>query len=207
MEVSIEDEQIMKVAIEHQQMVTTLAKDGSAILASMTSAGVHCLHMAVGVAGEAGELLEATGIPSNRKHVIEELGDYEFYMEGLRQGYHIDRPEVIELITQQHKDVNIKNVSYIKVVTRSLAIDSSNILDLVKKVVIYNKDIELTKMRNFMAEVEYVLDAIRQHYNVSRDEVLSYNINKLVKGDGKMKPRYEGGNYSDEAAQQRADKA
>lgn len=59
------------------------------------------LHMAVGIAGEAGELLEAvlTHILTNdeidTENVIEELGDIEFFMEGFRQNQNITRDETI----------------------------------------------------------------------------------------------------------------
>ena len=51
--------------------------------------------MVVGVSGEAGELLDAVKKaviyrkPLDLENVIEELGDLEFYMEGLRQGLEI----------------------------------------------------------------------------------------------------------------------
>ena len=58
--------------------------------------------MAVGISGEAGELLDAIKKaaiyqkPVDRQNVIEELGDLEFYMEGLRQGLGITRKETIQ---------------------------------------------------------------------------------------------------------------
>lgn len=57
--------------------------------------------MAVGVSGEAGELLDAIKKvavyrkPVDRANVVEELGDLEFYMEGLRQGLGITREETL----------------------------------------------------------------------------------------------------------------
>ena len=45
--------------IKHSDMVAGLAKDGEAIIASMTGESAHALHMAVGISGEAGELLDA----------------------------------------------------------------------------------------------------------------------------------------------------
>lgn len=80
----------------HADMVTALAK-----LESLTSEMAHNLHMAVGIAGEAGELLDAVkkaaiyNKPLDRENVIEELGDLEFYMEGLRQGVGVTRDEVL----------------------------------------------------------------------------------------------------------------
>lgn len=88
--------------IKHDEMVAVLAKEGDVILTEMNGEQMHLMHMAVGVSGEAGELLDAvkkTAIyqkPIDRENVIEELGDIEFYMEGLRQGLNITREETIE---------------------------------------------------------------------------------------------------------------
>ena len=86
----------------HQNMVAALAKPGQDILDSLTPQKCNMLHMAVGVAGEAGELLDAAkkcvmyNKPLDRENVIEELGDIEFYMEGLRQELGITRIETLE---------------------------------------------------------------------------------------------------------------
>ena len=99
---------------------------------ALSNQQVSMLHMAIGIAGEASELLEAvmrfimTG-ELDRENFIEELGDLEFYMEGIRK------------------------------------------------------------------------DAI-----VTRRETLNHNLDKLVRGP---KARYSGKKYSDQAAQDRADKA
>ena len=92
----------MSNVINYVAMVAALAKPGEAILSSLTPDRCHLLHMAVGVSGEAGELLDAVkkatiyGKPLDRENVIEELGDLEFYMEGLRQGLGITREETLQ---------------------------------------------------------------------------------------------------------------
>ena len=59
------------------------------------------LHAAVGVAGEAGELLDAVkkvwayGKVLDYENAIEELGDLEFYMEALRQQIGVSREDVL----------------------------------------------------------------------------------------------------------------
>jgi NTP pyrophosphatase (non-canonical NTP hydrolase) len=59
------------------------------------------LHAAVGIAGEAGELLDAVkkewvyGKPLDVENVIEELGDLEFYMQAMRQMIGVSRNEVL----------------------------------------------------------------------------------------------------------------
>lgn len=88
--------------ITHSEMVSVLVKPGEDIIASLTPEKAHLWHMATGVAGEAGELLDAIkkhviyNKPIDIENVIEELGDLEFYMEGIRQGLGITREQTIE---------------------------------------------------------------------------------------------------------------
>lgn len=89
----------------HTELVKALAKKGSDVASDLTPLTAHLWHMVTGISGEAGELLDAIkkvaiyGKEIDHKlfeHVIEELGDLEFYMEGLRQGLNISREEVLE---------------------------------------------------------------------------------------------------------------
>lgn len=87
---------------EHAMMVAALAKPGAQILAEMSPLHMHALHMAVGICGEAGELLDAikkaaiyNKVP-DLKNIVEELGDLEFYMEGLRRAFMISREETLQ---------------------------------------------------------------------------------------------------------------
>lgn len=81
----------------HREMVAALVKDGAVIKDELTPLQAHLWHMATGVAGEAGELLDAIKKhaiyqkPLDIDNVIEELGDLEFYMEGLRDALGIQR--------------------------------------------------------------------------------------------------------------------
>lgn len=102
--------------LTHQQMVANLAKKGQDIIDEMTPEKAHVLHMSVGVSTEAGELLSAVkkytmyNKDIDRENVIEELGDLEFYMEGLRQGIGIARIETIA--HNMHKLSTGKNARY-----------------------------------------------------------------------------------------------
>lgn len=86
---------------KYDDMVDALKKPGQEIIDEMTPLKADILHMAVGVAGEAGELLDAVkkhvmyNKPIDRENVIEELGDLEFYMSGLRQALSIDRRDTL----------------------------------------------------------------------------------------------------------------
>ena len=87
--------------IKHNEMVAQLAKPGETIVKEMTPVNAHLLHMCMGVSGEAGELVDAIKKsvfyckPIDYEHIIEELGDIEFYLEGLRQGLGITREQTI----------------------------------------------------------------------------------------------------------------
>ena len=90
------------MSVVYSDMIAALAKKGEVIAAELTAEDAHLLHMVVGVSGEAGELLDAVKKaviyrkPLDLENVVEELGDLEFYMEGLRQGLGITRQETID---------------------------------------------------------------------------------------------------------------
>ena len=82
-----------------QQMAQDLSKSGAEIAAKLTEAEADLWHMATGVAGEAGELLDAIKKhvvykrELDRENVVEELGDLRFYMAGLMN--RLDRKSVV----------------------------------------------------------------------------------------------------------------
>jgi len=86
----------------HADMVAQLSKPGDQIKAQLTGDDCNLLHMAVGIAGEAGELLDAIKKavvyrkPLDLNNVIEELGDLEFYMEGMRAALKLSREETLQ---------------------------------------------------------------------------------------------------------------
>lgn len=99
---SIWPQSVEEVNHEHAKMVKTLVKSGNDIMLTLTTQRLEVVHAAIGVAGEAGELLDAV-----KKHVIynkdldidnvvEELGDLEFYMEDLRAKLGITREQTLK---------------------------------------------------------------------------------------------------------------
>lgn len=89
--------------VNYSQMVMALAKPSEKILElhNMFPEMAHLQHMALGVSGEVGELVDAIkkhtvyGKIIDRENVIEELGDIEFYLEGIRGSLGISREETI----------------------------------------------------------------------------------------------------------------
>lgn len=87
--------------MKYADMVTLLAKPGQDILDTLTPGKVNLWHMGTGICGEAGELLDAIKkvVAYNKvvdiENVVEELGDLEFYMEGVRQQMGITREQTL----------------------------------------------------------------------------------------------------------------
>lgn len=89
--------------VQYEDMVRNLKKPGRDIAATITANQADMMHMAIGIAGEAGELLDAV-----KRHVIynklmdygnliEEMGDLEFFLEGLRQQIDVTREHVLQM--------------------------------------------------------------------------------------------------------------
>lgn len=181
---------IQAIEVEHRNMVTALVKPGANILSTLTPEKCNLLHMAVGVSGECAELLEATTI----ENVIEELGDIEFYLEGVRQ-------QLVSFGGDYTPFEPNESADYIK----QLSIQSGALLDVVKKYVIYDKPLESVLLKMIVATqaIMYNLISFYNSFGIQRQEVLDANITKLLKGKN---ARYAAGSYSDKAASDRADK-
>ncbi len=88
--------------MNHTELVTALAKPGCDILDDLSPDQAFVLHMSIGVSGESGELLDAIKKwaiyqkPLDIDNVIEELGDIEFYLEGIRQAFSLDREDILK---------------------------------------------------------------------------------------------------------------
>lgn len=114
-------EQRSKLPLDQQftKMVIKLVKDPSEIADQLTTFDVDLLHAILGIASEAGEMLDNV-----KKRIIyrktldiqnlkEELGDLEFYMEQLRQIINVTREETLKLnmekLALRYKDYNYSN--------------------------------------------------------------------------------------------------
>lgn len=88
--------------MNYPEFVSGLAKPGRAIRDALTGKQADMWHAATGVAGEAGELLDAIkkhvvyGKPLDLANVVEELGDLEFYMQQLRNNLGLTREECLQ---------------------------------------------------------------------------------------------------------------
>lgn len=85
----------------YSQFVKQRLKSGKDILSQTTAHKLELEHYAIGIASEAGELLDAIkrftiySKPLDLRNVVEELGDLEFFLEAMRQSLTLTRDEVI----------------------------------------------------------------------------------------------------------------
>lgn len=90
------------IDLKHAELVKRLAKPGDVIAGQLSGTDAHLIHMVLGICGEAGELLDAikkTVIyqkPLDDENVIEELGDLEFFLSGLRTALGIERADCLQ---------------------------------------------------------------------------------------------------------------
>ena len=101
--------------LTYAQFVESLCKPGIDILVQMEPRDAHLTHMAMGVAGEAGELLDAikkSAIyrkPLDRENVLEECGDILFFIQGILN--HFSAKEDHPITLQDILDANRKKLS------------------------------------------------------------------------------------------------
>lgn len=182
---------------DHVTMVAALVKSGSELLAALTPSKCNLWHMSTGIAGEAGELLDSTSL----ENMLEELGDLEFYIEGLKQ-------EMQSILGDSYDQITLtapEGFTYPDPI-KGVVIWADNILDLIKKYVVYNKDLPDFDIMEAIAQLEFAMSYLYAEFEskgITKENALAHNIHKLLKSD---KARYKLGVYTDKQAQDRADK-
>jgi hypothetical protein len=203
--------------IPYPEFVRRLAKSGTAIHTGLVSADCELLHAALGVAGEAAELLEALrpfsvnpALGWDDANLKEELGDLEFYTEHLRQILGVSRyVPGAELPWYDDLPATAPYATKVIDAAHHLVVASGGIIDGVKRVVIYrpaNASFD-DAVESFaptiavgLTNLEAALRDLRGLLNLTREEILAHNESKLMK-------RYQGLTFSDAEAHERKDKA
>ncbi len=173
-------------SVPYAEMVRALCKPGQDILSSLSPNDCHKLHMASALLGETVELLDAEDLPNAE----EELGDIEFFFEGLRQGYGVDWCHIHDVMRQPFE----KGMP-----TMKLIITAGVLYDLVKKETIYRKIVHIDQIASAMTRLDECLTDVRHLFKFNRGDVLKANQRKLA-------VRYADFVYTDKRAQERADK-
>lgn len=164
-------------------MVSHLAKPGEDLLAEWTPAKASAVHMLVGLYDEWEEVKSYT----DEENLIEEAGDFLFYLTGLAQDLEIE----FKLIDQNGYTCFSKP-AFVELTTA------------VKRHLFYNKPLDKDKLSQLFVKVRnYVLLKViietSLEVHEALDAVLAANYHKL------WEKRYPNG-YSNDAANKRADK-
>lgn len=174
----------MTVKQNHEQLVRDLACPGEQLFERWSKEHCFASHMILGVMVEMLELSQA--LKSNPEmdclEVIEELGDLEFFLAGLYQVYGYIEPLV---------PGTLKPSTYHELEAAGEVLGTE-----VKRLIYYNKLDAAVKAA--LHDFSYQLQRFYVMCELTRDEVLQANINKLRK-------RY-GDKFTDKAAHERRDK-
>lgn len=174
-------------------MVARLAKDGGQILSELTKEKCHLWHMATGLVGEAIEAANYT----DSENLIEELGDTLFYHEGVRQCIGIAPGKIgYSNFTGLEESLSPSNQ---RAGLPLLVWGSGVVLDAVKKHVAYNLALDVIRVEFGLFTVNAAIEQAQACFKIRRRDILLANKTKLFK-------RYAGFNYTNQAAQERADK-
>ena len=77
--------------------------------------------------------------------------------------------------------------------------EAGELADAIKKIYVYNKEPDIHNIIEELGDLRFFIQAVMNHFGISEQQVLQYNAAKLSK-------RYQSLSYSDQAAQNRADK-
>lgn len=152
--------------IDHKDMVAKLAKSGADIVADLNPESAHILHMAVGVSGEVAKLMAAI-VNNDRANCLEELGDIEFYFEGLCQG------TSIILIRKEINPAAVTSEPFTDVI-----IQAGNMLDVAKKIAVYNDPSKMADLTVEMLRFRNAIDKFYAQTEFKHEDALAVSIKK-----------------------------
>jgi NTP pyrophosphatase (non-canonical NTP hydrolase) len=190
----------MKYNMSHSEMVAKLIKSGEVLKEQWSPRDCQLLHATTGIVGEFGELLAGIdyavtqGTNLDMPNVREELGDLEFFLENFRTILNISRTDCLT-----HPTICMVPRSTLQCAAHML-IYSTDLMDHIKKHVIYRKELNREAVVTNLSKIEHILTYFRDKLSLTYDEILLVNMDKLA-------VRYKDFKYSDQQAQARADKA
>lgn len=171
---------------EFPVVVKTLFKDPDAILKSLEASTINMVHASLGISSELAELF--FGINTRDcENIKEEVGDYAFYLEAMRQA--IDDSFEVEWPVAVAPTYDLFR----------LVILTGDLVDRVKKVFVYGDELKVVDCVVYIGEIEALLRGISDTHGFAYDSALDGNREKL------WLKRYPEG-YTDQAAIDRADK-
>lgn len=174
------------------ELVDELCKDGHTIAMQLDGKGAHLWHMATGISGEIGELIQAFE-NKDEENCIEEIGDILFYIVGYFHGIE-SKPSFTRFYPGMHF-APYMSIHHLLLDASKLA---SDVLDATIKCVVYDQVLDSERSTNSLQKLYFVLDGCCNYMHVDIEVAIEKNMEKLTKRYGKK--------YTDQAALLRADK-
>ena len=158
------------------------------------------LHASLGLATECGELLENYyGFRTDKKEIDyknlkEEIGDLAWYLAVLFDYFNIKSVDDIDVVNA------VEWFEDLELLLLSLTIKSSELLDVVKKAIFYDRDFKkedlIKKGYEILLTLDMLCDTALNSESLELSGVLELNISKLSK-------RYKKGKFDSEDANKR----
>lgn len=164
----------------YKEMVAELAKPGEEILSSLTTAKFSLLV----------DALQRGVVTGN-------------YVDKVKKQVIYNKP--VELITDNYTYMPEVTPEQCHLIHMSMGLlgEAAEVIEALIGHVLLGHPLDEINLLEELGDIEFYMEGFRQGIEVNREDVLQANINKLSTGEN---ARYKGG-YSDQAAQNRADKA
>lgn len=144
-------------------------------MASLGSDNLDLAHMILGLSSEFSELMTAVH-KEDDVNIGEEICDAEFYLTNYfsLRGYDFSPMQDVEIDLRDYGTVGTQGTLL------HLAYKISELSDLVKKKIAYNKDIEVTKEMDILTDIQAGLVALTEFYSIDLAQALQNNVDKLL---------------------------
>lgn len=135
----------------------------------------NLLHAVMGICTEVEELLENFSINTmlDSANLLEELGDLYWYIAIIHRDY-----PMFKQLSNSNIATDVKYNSSFKAVL-NINKYSLKMLDMLKKKIYYNKEIDLNMLNNYLLLIEVDIKYMLDSYNYRFESMLQINIDKL----------------------------
>ncbi len=114
----------------------------------------------------------------------------------------IDHADMVQKLAKDGEEITVEMnpfKAHLMHMVFGICGEAGELLDAVKKYVIYNKELDMDNIIEELGDIEFYMEGFRQELKLNRGYVLLQNVKKLSE-------RYSTGKYSDNQANERADK-
>ena len=181
---------------KYRQMVTNLIKPPEVLKEDWSANECHVLHMLIGLCGELQELVVAVE-NNDRCNILEELGDIDFYLDGMKLAFNLPTDVVRP---DPNFDYDCYTLQESVAIFQNDLMGDNGLLNVVKRHIISRKSsVTREEVITAIANLEAQFANLVISLCYERAQCREHNYVKLGQ-------RYSSGMYSDDQANNREDK-